>query len=57
MVDKNDENISMPILEHGGDVLNGSNSRRGDINLRGEGLESVEIGLEYQASHRRICCN
>lgn len=55
MADKNDENISMSILEHGVDVYDGSNSGVGNINLCGEGLEAMEIGLEYQASHRRIC--
>ncbi|KAG6579710.1 WAT1-related protein, partial [Cucurbita argyrosperma subsp. sororia] len=53
--DKNDENISMPILEHRVDVCDGSNSGVGDINLCREGLEAMEIGLEYQASHRCIC--
>lgn len=52
--DKNDENIPVPLLEHGADVRNGSNSGSGNINVRGEGLEAMETWLEYQAPHSGI---
>lgn len=51
---KNEQEISMPLLEHGSVVSDGIDSVGNFCSLRGEGLEPVEIGLEHQAFYRCI---